>query len=99
MSNLSWPSNSRISKLMALLPLIARHSILNMRLGLVPLVDVYIPHEGQPALAVVSRSSQKAMMESSTVLVGKHTLVLEELLLVNCKLPLELTFAEVNGCP
>src|SRR5947207_5027133 len=45
-SNLLWPSYRRVSKLarLALLPYsTARHSILNMRLGALPLVEVKMP--------------------------------------------------------
>ena len=64
-----------------------------------PLVEVKMPFV--PSVAVlVSKSSQLGLIKLFIVAVGNgQTLVNAVLLLVNCKLPFELTFAVVNGFP
>ena len=76
---------------------IALHSILKIRFGAIPLIDVKMP---LPATVSVRRSSQCGIMGSVNAAAGNgQTLVNAVLLLVNCKLPFELTLAEVNGFP
>ena len=62
-SNLFCPSYSLISKLTWPLPSLksARHSMLKMRLGALPLIEVYTPHPVSQ-MKPVSRSSSRANM-------------------------------------
>ena len=81
---------------------IALHSILKIRFGVLPLVEVKIPRA--PGVTVqlspVHRSSQNGAIRLFIVAVGNgQTLVNAVLLLVNCKLPFELRLAPVNGVP
>ncbi len=74
---------------------IALHSILKIRFGHTPLTDVKMPFV-PPS---VRRSSQCGLIKLFIVTVGRQTLVNAVLLLVNCKLPFELTLAVVNAAP
>ena len=74
---------------------VALHSILKIRFGHTPLVEVKMP---LPA-ASVRRSSQCGLIRSVIDPVGRQALVKAVLLLVNCKLPFELTLALVNEFP
>ena len=83
----------------------ALHSILKIRLGHVPLVEVKTPHplvkvEHPVPTASVRRSSQNGLTKLFIVGSGSgQVLVKAVLLLLNCKLPFELTLALVNRFP
>ena len=73
------------------------HSILKIWFGVTPLTDVKIP---KPAGVSVRKSSQNGMIALFIVAAGNgQTLVNAGSLLVNCKLPFELTLAVVNPIP
>src|SRR5438093_13500130 len=77
----------------------ARHSRIKARLGELPVIALNTPQPptGQPArVAVVSRSSQYGAIRLFMATPGKQELVKALLLLLSCKLPLELTLAVVN---
>ena len=74
---------------------VALHSILKIRFGVEPLTEVKMP---EPA-ASVRKSSQCGPIRLFIVASGRQLLVNAVLLLVNCKLPFELTLAVVNGTP
>src|SRR5438094_10218130 len=96
MSNRSCPSYSRTSKSRALLGLLkytARHSMLKMRLGAAPLVDVKMP---LPAPSV-RRSSQYGTMASSRMAAGRPAFAYVVGLLVNGKLVGQLVMWVVDG--
>ena len=72
-------------------------SILKIRFGVTPLIDVKIP---KPAGVSVRKSSQNGMIALFVKGSGNgQTLVNAALALVNCKLPFELTLAAVNPVP
>src|SRR5438552_3307436 len=92
-------SYSRISKLSGGLPAAkhaALHSILKIRLGHTPVVDVKMP---APAGWSVRKSSQYGAIRLFIPAVGRQALVNAVLLLVNWRLPFELRLAVVNGAP
>jgi hypothetical protein len=93
MSNLCCPSYSRTSKLSMVTPsrYPALHSMLNMRSGCAPVTEVNTPHPWQS----VTRSSQWANMVAAKSGWGRQELIQALLLLLNCKVPLELTLALV----
>jgi len=75
----------------------ALHSILKMRFGVTPLIDVKIP---KPVGVPVCKSSQNGMIALFIVAAGNgQTLVNAVSLLLNCKLPFELMLAVVNPIP
>ncbi len=74
---------------------IALHSILKIRFGAAPVTDVKTPFV-PPS---VRRSSQNGAIKLFIVAVGRQALVNAVLVLVNCKLPFELTLAELNSPP
>src|SRR5580765_2338152 len=63
----------------------ARHSMLNMRLGAVPLIDVNMPNP----LLTKYRSSQYGKIVKSWPVHGRHWLVKAVSVVVNCALPLD----------
>ena len=69
-----------------------RHSMLKMRLGAVPLTDVKTPNP----LLTVYRSSQYGKMAYMWLALGRQVLAKTEVLLPNCNVPLESTFAVVK---
>src|SRR5438876_1058325 len=79
----------------------ARHSMLKIRLGALPVTEVYTPHgPGVQLVPSVRRSSQNGMIAGPVMLVeGRHSLMYCVLCVVNCRLPLELTLAVVYGVP
>jgi hypothetical protein len=91
------PSYRRISKLrlVLLLKYVALHSILKIRLGQTPLVEVKMP----PPVPSVRRSSQCGLINWFIVAVGRQTLEKAVLGLMNCRLPFELTLAVPNWVP
>src|SRR5713101_8731504 len=100
-SNFSCPWKTRTSTLLTAAPpeqqKFARHSRLKMRLGALPLTELKMP--SPLAVSTVYRSSQYGKIALLSVVVGRQMLVKTPLALLNCKLPLELTFTLVNGCP
>src|SRR5205823_1262822 len=79
----------------------ARHSILKMRLGVVPDSEVntpQVPHASKTQLPV-HRSPQCAKMALFSGAAGKQLLAWLLVLPVNCKLPLELAITLLKGCP
>src|ERR1700719_296085 len=70
----------------------SRNSMLKMRLGAVPDTMVYIPC----AVSRSHRSDQYGAIRSVMLTVGRHSLTNVSLLLVNCRLPLDETLAEVK---
>ena len=75
---------------------VALHSTLKTRFGDAPVTDVKMP---LPAASVL-KSSQCGIIGSASVAVGNgQSLVNALLVLVNCKLPFELTLAVVNPVP
>ena len=91
------PSYSLISKLSGL-PVVkepALHSILKIRFGHVPVIDVKMP------LVPVSvrKSSQYGAIRLFIPAVGRQTLEKAVLVLLNCKLPFELRVALLNRFP
>src|SRR3954447_15351474 len=93
------PSYRRTSKSLTGAPLEqqywVRHSILKMRLGALPEIEVNIPCPA--AWSMVYRSSQNGKIVLLNVASGKHALEYAPLVEVNCRVPLELAFTEVNG--
>ena len=82
----------------------ALHSILKIRFGHTPVVEVKMPHPPAKAeqpvpTASVRRSSQCGLIKLFIVAVGRQALVNPLLALVNCRLPFELTLAVVNEVP
>jgi hypothetical protein len=82
----------------------ARHSMLNMRFGALPLIDVKIPqpleNDAQPAPTwSVLRSSQNGAIRSVIVGSGRHALVNAVFVDVNCMLPFDTTLAFVKLVP
>src|SRR4029077_10018321 len=72
----------------------SRNSMLKMRLGAVPLIEVNTPCP--LAVSTSYRSSQYGAIRSDMVLGGRQALVNAALPLVNCRLPLEEMFTEVK---
>jgi hypothetical protein len=61
-----------------------------MRLGALPLTEVYTPGAKVVVMVVrMSMSSQKGMSAVLSTVVGKHSLKRDVEVLTNCKLPLE----------
>src|ERR1700692_96245 len=83
------------SRAMPLLRTTSRNSMLKMRLGAGPDTEVNIPCPS--ALSVSSRSDQYGAIRWVITAVGRgQSLMGVSLLLVNCRLPLDETLAEVK---
>src|SRR5512147_1904409 len=102
MSKFGLFSYRRISKFTAVPPekYTARHSMLKMRLGALPEVEVKTPHTPpglpeQPACASVRRSSHNPKIALLWGASGRQALVNGEMALVNCSEPFDDTVALV----